>query len=97
MDAVLDAARGHQLHADADAEERLAALDDLALQGVDHAGHAVQPGAAIGEGADARQHDAVGRGHLVGIGGHHAHARCVPASRAARSKALAAERRLPEP
>ena len=32
MDAVLDAARGHQLHADTDAEERLAALDHLALQ-----------------------------------------------------------------
>ncbi len=71
MEAVLHAARRHELHADADAEERLAALDHLALQGIDHAGHAVQPGAAIGERADARQHDAVGRRHGAGIGGHH--------------------------
>ena len=33
MDAVLDAARGHELHADADAEEGLALLDHRALQG----------------------------------------------------------------
>ena len=65
MDAVLDAARGHELHADADAEEGLAALDHLALQGIDHARHAVEAGAAVGEGADARQHDAVGSGHVA--------------------------------
>ena len=65
MDAVLDAARGHELHADADAEEGLAALDHLALQGIDHAGHAIEAGAAVGEGADARQHDAVGVGDVA--------------------------------
>ena len=70
MDAVLDAARGHELHADADAEEGLAALDHRALQGVDHARHAVEAGAAVGEGADARQHDAVGVGHLARVRRH---------------------------
>ena len=65
MDAVFDAARCHELHADADAEEGLAALDHFALQGVDHAGHAIEPGAAVGEGTDAGQHDAVGRRDLA--------------------------------
>ena len=64
---------------------------------LDHARHAVEAGAAVGEGADARQHDAVGRGDLARVGGDQHARRRVPASRAARSKALAAERRLPEP
>ena len=33
-----------------------------ALQHLDHAGHRIEAAAAIGEGADARQHDAVGLG-----------------------------------
>ena len=32
-------------------------------------GTGVEPAAAIGEGADARQHDMVGRGDGFGIGG----------------------------
>ena len=97
MDAVFDAARGHQLHADADAEEGLAALDHLALQGIDHARHAVEAGAAVGEGADARQHDAVGRRPRRAGSTSPARDRPRPLSRAARSKAFAAERRLPDP
>ena len=69
MDAVFDAARGHELHADANAEERLAAFDHLALQRLDHARHAVESGPAIGEGAHARQHDAIGAGNLARAGG----------------------------
>ena len=32
-------------------------------------GNGVEPGAAIGIGADARQHDAVGGAHAIGVGG----------------------------
>ncbi len=67
---VFEPARGQQLHADADAEERAAALalHDL-LQRLDHAGHGVEAAPAIGEGADARQHDPVGGAHLLRIAG----------------------------
>ena len=85
---VFEAALGHQLHADADAEERPAAAAHGLLQRLDHAGHGVEPGAAVGEGADARQHDAVGREHRVGIAGDDDRHRRRPASRAARSKRL---------
>ncbi len=54
----------HQLHADADAEERLANLPTF-LQRLDHAGHSDQPAPAIGEGADARQHDALRPAHHI--------------------------------
>ena len=59
-DGLLAAFGGHQLHADADAEERHAAPDDALFQHLDHAGDRIEAGAAIGEGADAGQHDAVG-------------------------------------
>ena len=59
---------------------------------------AASPRAAIGEGADARQHDAVGRGDLARASLVTSDVpSAMPVSRAARSKALAAERRLPEP
>ena len=60
---LLQPALGHELAADADAEERLAAPDHLLVQRLHHARHRVETAAAIGEGADARQHDAVGRRH----------------------------------
>src|SRR5688572_32478686 len=41
------------------------------------------PTAAIGEGADARQHDAVGAIHRVGIAGHHDLLRILHAARGA--------------
>ncbi len=63
-DLVLQAALGHQLHADADAEERRAGagcrLDRLA-----HAGHGGQAARAVGERALARQHDPVGAADMV--------------------------------
>ncbi len=59
----------HQLHADADAEERPRLGDRRLLDRLDHAGHGVEAGAAIGIGADAGQHDAVGGAHAFGIGG----------------------------
>ncbi len=68
---IFAAALGHQLHADANAEERAAALAHVLLERVDHAGDAVEPLPAIGEGADARQHHAVGSGDLIGIAGDH--------------------------
>ena len=70
--------------------------DHLLLQRLDHAGDRVETAPAIGEGADARQHDAVGAAHRFGIGGDDDRV-AGSLSRAARSKALAAERRLPEP
>ena len=60
-----------QLHADADAEERPALAAHRLLQRLDHARHRVEPAPAVGEGADARQHDAVGAAHRVGIAGDH--------------------------
>ncbi len=68
---VFAAALGHELHADADAEERPALAAHRLLQRLDHAGHRIEPAPAIGEGADARQHDAVGAAHRVGIARHH--------------------------
>ena len=61
--------RRQQLHADTDAQERRAALDHLFPQRFDHAGHRGQALHAIGKGAHARQHDALGRAHLVRVGG----------------------------
>src|ERR1700733_7460790 len=50
---VLLASRGHQLHADADAEERPGLLAHGLGHRLDHAVERVEPPAAIGEGADA--------------------------------------------
>ncbi len=63
-------ARRHQLHADADAEKGPRFADDRLFQRRAHAGHGHEPALAIGEGADAGQHDAVGRGHHLGVAGH---------------------------
>ena len=38
------------------------------LQRLHHAGHRIEAAAAIGEGADARQHDPVGLRDEIGIG-----------------------------
>ena len=69
MDAVLEPALGHELHADADAEERAALPDDRVLQRLDHAGQGVESGLAVGEGADAGQHHALGAAHVLGAAG----------------------------
>ena len=68
---VFAAALGHQLHADADAEERPAARAHALVERVHHAADGVEAAPAIREGADAGQHHAVGAGDLVGIARHH--------------------------
>ena len=70
MDAVLDAAPGHQLHADADAEEGTPLAAHRLLQGLDHPGDRAQAATAVAERADARQHDMVGPPHQFRVGGH---------------------------
>ena len=66
---LLQPALGHQLAADADAEERLAAPDHRLVQRLHHARHRVEPAPAIGERADARQHDPLRLGDGVRVGG----------------------------
>ena len=62
---MLETAGREQLRADADPEERLAAPAHRLFQRLDHAGDMVEPAPAVGEGADARQHDVLGRKHVV--------------------------------
>ena len=95
-DFIFAAALGHQLHADADAEKRLALAAHGFVERIDHARHRVEPAPAIGEGADARQHDAIRAPHRIGIVADD-DLFAAAASRAARSNAFAAECRLPEP
>ena len=64
----LQPAAGHELHADADAEKRPAFDAHRVFQGFAHAGHGFEAALAVGEGADARQHDTVGGGDDVGVG-----------------------------
>ena len=92
---MLQAALGHQLHADADAQERRAAagrgLDRLA-----HAGDGGEAGGAVGEGALAGQHDTVGGGDDGRIGGD-GDVASMPARSAASASAREADARLPLP
>ena len=69
-DLVLEPARRHQLHADADAEERPAAAAHRVLERLHHAGHGVEAAATIGEGADAGQHDVLGARDVVRVARH---------------------------
>ena len=69
MRAELVAARRHQLHADADAEERRALAEDARFHRLDHAGDAAQPRRAGAERADPGQNDAIGLEYRIGIGG----------------------------
>src|SRR4029079_9008656 len=64
------AAFGHELHADADAEERTALAAHRFLQRLDHARHRTEPTAAVGEGTDTRQHHARSLAHLIRIARH---------------------------
>ncbi len=70
-DPVFEPALGHQLHADADAEERTAALAHALVERLDHAVDRIEAAPAIGKGADAGQHDAIGLRDRVGAAGHH--------------------------
>ncbi len=67
---MFEPAHRHELKADADAEKRLPACLHRLFKGFDHAGNTDQALAAIGEGADARQHDALGLAHILGLGRH---------------------------
>ena len=58
----LETAARHELHADADAEERPALDAHRVFQRLAHARHGFEAALAVGEGADARQHDTVGGG-----------------------------------
>ena len=58
MDSVLLADGRHELHADADPEQRNPGAHPL-VQRVHHAGQPRETGHAVDEGTDARQHDAV--------------------------------------
>ena len=69
----------------------------VSLERFDHAGDGIEAAAAIGERADAGQHHAIGARDRVGIAGDHDRLAPCRLSRAARSKAFAAECRLPEP
>ncbi len=69
-DFVFEPARRHQLHADADAEERPAAAAHRLFQRLDHAGNGVEPAPAIGEGADAGQNDVLGARDVLRAPGH---------------------------
>ena len=60
MRSVFQAPRGHQLHADADAEKGPPFANNRLGQGVEHAVERQQSTAAVSEGADTRQHDPVG-------------------------------------
>ena len=62
---MLEPARRHELRADADAEKRPASLAHSFVQRFDHAGDAVKPTPAVGERADARQDDVLGRKHFL--------------------------------
>ncbi len=68
---VFAAALRHQLHADADAEERPALATHRFLERLDHALDRIESAAAIRKRADAGQHDAVGPAHRVRVSGHH--------------------------
>src|SRR5262245_43127722 len=68
---VFAAAFRHELHADANAEERPAAPAYAVVERLHHAADGIEPAPAIGEGADARQHHPLGAGDLLGIARHH--------------------------
>ena len=65
---MLEPALGHELQPDADAEKGLAALLHGFLQRLDHAGDVLEAALAVGKGADAGEHDAVGVGHVLRAG-----------------------------
>ena len=63
---MLEPALGHELKPDADAEKGLAAPLHGLLERLDHAWHVLEPPLAIGKGADAGKHDALGVRHVLG-------------------------------
>src|SRR4029450_10709369 len=68
---VFAAAFGHELHAHTNAEDRPAAPAHAVVERLHHAADGIEPTPAIGKGADARQHHALGPGDLFRIARHH--------------------------
>src|ERR1700723_1620239 len=62
---MFEAARRHELRADANAEERSASLPHRLLHCIDHARNAIEPAAAVRKRANARQNDMVGGKHVL--------------------------------
>src|SRR5579883_1563627 len=67
MGAMLQAAFGEKLHADANADEGPAFLQHSLIERRDHAFRGGESAIAIAKGADAWQNDPVGREHIFGI------------------------------
>src|SRR5271170_1293791 len=65
-DLVLEAARRHELSANANPEERPTPLANGLVQRLDHAGDTIKAATAVGESAYSRKHDTVGREHVLG-------------------------------
>ncbi|MCY1311985.1 hypothetical protein D9M70_623630 [compost metagenome] len=68
-DGLFEPARRHQLHADADAEERPGGLFHRFGQRLLHAVDGGKATAAVGIGTDTRKHDAVGARHPLRLVG----------------------------
>src|SRR5262245_12597810 len=66
---VFASALRHQLHSDADAEEGPAIFSYALLKGIDHTRNFVEPAAAIGECANAGQHNTLSARECVRITG----------------------------
>ena len=94
--AMFEPALRQQLHADANAEEGRPSLRTASLEGFGHARRQSRPRRQSAKAPTPGSTIRSARAHNFRIGGDGD--RCgEPASRAARSKALAAECRLPEP
>src|ERR1700722_14990023 len=63
---MFEPARRHELRADANAEERPASLAHCLLHRLNHARNAVEPTAAVGKCANARQKDMVRGENILG-------------------------------
>src|SRR5262249_53494755 len=59
----------HQLHANADTEERLALFANTLLERLDHARNFIEAATTICKRTDSRQHNAVSTRHHIGIAG----------------------------
>src|SRR5262249_17619359 len=68
---VFAAAFRHELHADANAEERPAATTHAVIECLHHPFDGIEPAPTIGKRADAWQHHAIGASDLLGIARHH--------------------------
>ena len=71
------------MHADTDAEEWSRLVSHRFRHRLNHAVKRVQATAAIGEGANARQHNAIGTKHHFRVAGHHDPGRVFHAPRGA--------------